>query len=118
MLPYGALGCYGLYCPTVFAHSDIKSFIEGAIGHCSAGCTGDWKLVQGLDCAGFSVAACTSWSCLPSSSSTFLAKVQILAFISKSSNRAYIPPLGLTEGLNLSISLGFGSSQPLEVSAT
>ena len=43
----------------------IKSFIEGAIGHGSAGCTGDWKLVQGLDCAGFSVTACTSWSCLP-----------------------------------------------------
>ena len=58
-----------------FAHYDIKSFIEGVIGNCSDGCTGDWKLVHELDCAGFSVTACTSWSCLPSSSSTFLAKV-------------------------------------------
>ena len=72
----------------MFAHSDIKSFIEGVIGHCSARCTGDWKLVQGLDCAGFSVTACTSWSRLPSSSSTFLAKVEILAFISISSDSA------------------------------
>ena len=56
----------------MFAHSDIKSFTAGAIGHGSTGCTGDWKLVQGLDCVGFSVTACTSWSRLPSSSSTFL----------------------------------------------
>ena len=55
----GALGGGGLYCPTVFTHSDIKSFIEGVIGHCSAGCIRDWKLVQGLDCAGFSFTACT-----------------------------------------------------------
>ena len=39
-------------------------------------------------CAGFSVTACTSWSCLPSSSSTFLARVDILAFISMSSESA------------------------------
>ena len=93
MLPYGAVGYVGLYCPAVFAHSDIKSFIEGAIGHCYAGCTGDWKLVQGLDCVGFSVTACTSWSCLPSSSSTFLAKVEILAFFTNYSDSAYIQPL-------------------------
>ena len=66
----------------------------------------------------FLVTACTSWSCLPSSSSTFLAKVEILAFISISSDSAYIPPHWLTDGLILSISLGLGSSQPLEVSAT
>ena len=118
MLPYGALGCCGLYCPTVFAHSDIKSFIEGAIGHCSAGCTGDWKLV----CRDWivqdfqSLLAPHGAVCLQAPLP--LANVEILAFISKSSDRAYIPPLGWTEGLILSISLGFGSSQPLEVSAT
>ena len=43
------------------------------------------------------------------------SRVEILAFISISSDSAYIPPLWLTGGLILSISLRLGSSQPLEV---
>ena len=78
----------------------------------------DWQLKQFLTCARLSVTACTSWTLFLSNSSNLLAKVDTLAFSSISLERAYMPPLWFTGGLNLSASLGFGSSQPLEVSAT
>ena len=74
---------WGIGLWLVLAHSiacsDIKSLIEGEIGQCSSGWLVDWQLMLGLACAGFSVTACTSCSLFPSSSSTFLAKVDIFA---------------------------------------
>ena len=117
VLPYRALGC-GLYWPTTLACSAIKSLTEGAIGQCSCGWPLDWQLMHELAYTGFLVTACTSCSLFPSIYSTFLAKVDIFAFISISSESAKIPPLWWAEGLIFSISLGFGLSHPLEVSAT
>ena len=62
--------------------------LMGAIGLCSSKWAVSWKLMHGLAYVGFSVTACTSWSLFPSSSSTFLARVDNLAFISMSSESA------------------------------
>ena len=56
--------------------------------------------MHGLACAVFSVTASTSWSLFPSSSSTFLARFDILVVISMSSDSAKIPPLWWAEGLD------------------
>ena len=96
----------GLYWPTTLACSAIISLTEGTIRQCFPWCSVDWKMKHGRLGSGVSATAHTSCSNL-------LAKVDSFAL-----SWLYMPPLELVVGLILSASLGLGSSQALDVSAT
>ena len=117
MFPYWA-SVGGLFWPTTFACLAIKSLTEGEIGQCSPWGPVDWQVKHGWRGTYISVIAHTSCWFLISSSSILLVRVDNLAFSSTSSASEYMPPLWFTGGLCLSVSLGFCSSQALEVSTT